>query len=71
MYPLLVPVTNDRFKMEVRKQSEMGKLVRSYDFVGQLEFSLKEILKSTKDGPIIRWCNIYAAWDSDDTSEDT
>lgn len=34
MFPILVPVTNDRFILEVRKQSGMGEFFGSSDFVG-------------------------------------
>ena len=56
--------------MEVRKHSNLGKLVSSFTFVGQLKFSLKEIINLTKKGPIIRWCNIYAAYDPDAKSDE-
>lgn len=49
LYPLLIPVTADRLRFEVRKQSELGKFVSSYEFIGYLEFSVKEILRLTKN----------------------
>ena len=31
------------------------------ELVGSLKFSLKEIIKATKDAPVYRWVNLYGA----------
>ena len=56
LLPLQFPSANDRLIFQLWDQNKVVD-----ELVGSLKFSLKEIIKATKDAPVYRWVNLYGA----------